>query len=152
MATNSFNPTPEEPTGVLPLETLSLRAVALTTHNITWSPDAELAVGSDDSIYLYLPEYPSQGTRTKVTSLADLETRRQYYEVSLHFPAVEMRVPELNRAVPGAYVELNSELAARLKIIVRCGCIRTARNLRMSPVSRTAEPKPRSPKVYRSTR
>ncbi|KAI0177440.1 hypothetical protein BJ166DRAFT_545762 [Pestalotiopsis sp. NC0098] len=97
MATNSFNPTPEEPTGVLPLETLGLRAVALTTHNITWSPDAELAVGSDDSIYLYLPEFPSQGTRTKVTSLADLETRRQYYEVSLHFPAVEMRVPELNR-------------------------------------------------------
>lgn len=87
----------EERNGILPLGPLSLRAVPLTTHNIAWSPDAELAIASDDSVYLYLPEFPSKGTRSKPTSLADLDTRRQYYEVALRFPAVELRVPELNR-------------------------------------------------------
>jgi hypothetical protein len=83
--------------GILPLETLNLRAVPLTTHNITWSPDAELAVGSDDSVYLYLPEFPSREANSAPAKLADLETQRQYYEVALQFPVVELRVPELNR-------------------------------------------------------
>ncbi|KAK6079690.1 hypothetical protein SCUP515_03946 [Seiridium cupressi] len=86
-----------EQTSILPLETLSIRAVPLTTHNITWSPDAELAIGTDDCVYLYLPEFPSKGTKTKPTSLADLETRRQYHEIVLRFPVVELRAPELNR-------------------------------------------------------
>lgn len=84
-------------TGTLPLETLAIRAVPLTTHNIAWSPDAELAVAADESVYLYLPEYPSSGTKANPTSLADLETKRQYYEVVLQFPAVELRTPVLNK-------------------------------------------------------
>ncbi|KAH6659340.1 hypothetical protein BKA67DRAFT_529497 [Truncatella angustata] len=91
----------EEQSGILPLEPLSLVSIALTTHNVAWSPDAELAVSSDDSVFLYLPEFPSKGTKSKAASLADLETRRQYSEVALRFPAVELRAPELNRPLFG---------------------------------------------------
>ncbi|KAI1876696.1 uncharacterized protein JN550_000768 [Neoarthrinium moseri] len=87
----------EDGGGILPLETLSLRAVPLTTHNIAWSPDAELAIASDDCVYLYLPEFPSKGTSATPNSLADLDTRRQYHEIGLRFPVVELRRPVLNR-------------------------------------------------------
>lgn len=82
---------------VLPLESINLNAVPLTTHNIAWSPDAELAFGSDDCIYLYLPEFPSKGTTSSPTFLADFDTQRQYYEISLRFPVVELRRPSVNR-------------------------------------------------------
>lgn len=82
---------------ILPLEPFSLSAVPLTTHNLAWSPDAELAVASDDCVYLFLPEFPSAGTTAAGTFGTDFETQRQYHEVSLRFPVVEVRRPELNR-------------------------------------------------------
>jgi hypothetical protein len=81
---------------ILPLQTLSLRAVPLTTHNLAWSPDAELAIASDDCIYLYLPEFPSKQTSSVPTAAADIDTRRQYCEVALRFPVAEVREPKLN--------------------------------------------------------
>ncbi|RFN53520.1 hypothetical protein FIE12Z_2128 [Fusarium flagelliforme] len=33
----------------------------LTTHALAWSCDAELAVSTDDTIYIFLPEYPRSG-------------------------------------------------------------------------------------------
>ncbi|KAK8042353.1 hypothetical protein PG994_012836 [Apiospora phragmitis] len=82
---------------VLPLESFGLSAVPLTTHNIAWSPDAELAITSDDCVYLYFPEFPSGGTTAAGAFGSDFETQRQYYEVSFRFPVVEIRRPELNR-------------------------------------------------------
>lgn len=82
---------------ILPLQPLNLRAVPLTTHNLAWSPDAELAVASDDCVYLYLPEFPTEGTSSLPTAPADIDTRRQYCENALRFPVAELRVPELNR-------------------------------------------------------
>ncbi|KAK8127914.1 hypothetical protein PG984_009022 [Apiospora sp. TS-2023a] len=82
---------------VLPLESFAISAVPLTTHNIAWSPDAELAITSDDCVYLYFPEFPSRGTTAAGAFGSDFETQRQYYEVSFRFPVVEIRRPELNR-------------------------------------------------------
>ncbi|KAI1410339.1 hypothetical protein F5Y13DRAFT_181532 [Hypoxylon sp. FL1857] len=78
---------------ILPLESFGLTAVPASTHNIVWSPDAELAVGCDDCVYIFIPEYSvpksTDGTNTKVV--------RQYNDVALQFPSVEHRNPELNR-------------------------------------------------------
>ncbi|KAK8119266.1 transcription factor IIIC subunit delta N-term-domain-containing protein [Apiospora kogelbergensis] len=82
---------------ILPLESFSLNAVPLTTHNIAWSPDAELAITSDDCVYLYFPEFPSTGTTAAAAFGSDFESQRQYHEVTFRFPVVEIRRPELNR-------------------------------------------------------
>ncbi|KFA78076.1 hypothetical protein S40288_05430 [Stachybotrys chartarum IBT 40288] len=43
-----------------PLKTLALKSSPLTSHTIAWSCDAELAVATDDTLYLFLPEYPKK--------------------------------------------------------------------------------------------
>ncbi|KAI0132919.1 transcription factor IIIC subunit delta N-term-domain-containing protein [Xylariales sp. AK1849] len=85
---------PEDRSHIPPLQSFDLSVVALTTHNLAWSPDAELAIGADDSVYIYLPEFPAQNTQG---SLAEGNIPRQYHEVPHRFPAVELRVPELNK-------------------------------------------------------
>ncbi|KAJ4270452.1 hypothetical protein NW762_002134 [Fusarium torreyae] len=44
-----------------PLKTIHLKSRPLTTHALAWSCDAELAVSTDDTIYIFLPEYPRSG-------------------------------------------------------------------------------------------
>ncbi|KAM0563683.1 hypothetical protein ACHAPJ_001410 [Fusarium lateritium] len=44
-----------------PLKTIHLKSRPLTTHALAWSCDAELAVATDDTIYIFLPEYPRSG-------------------------------------------------------------------------------------------
>ncbi|KAF5010906.1 hypothetical protein FDECE_2934 [Fusarium decemcellulare] len=44
-----------------PLRTIHLKSRPLTTHALAWSCDAELAVATDDTIYILLPEYPRGG-------------------------------------------------------------------------------------------
>ncbi|KAM0321968.1 hypothetical protein ACHAPQ_009193 [Fusarium lateritium] len=41
-----------------PLKSIHLKSRPLTTHALAWSCDAELAVATDDTIYIFLPEYP----------------------------------------------------------------------------------------------
>ncbi|KZL65927.1 GPI-anchor transamidase precursor [Colletotrichum tofieldiae] len=57
-----------------PLKTLTLKSRPLTSHALTFSCDAELAVAADDSIHVFLPEFPtpegptSTSTTTKPSS------------------------------------------------------------------------------------
>ncbi|GJC78155.1 hypothetical protein ColLi_00993 [Colletotrichum liriopes] len=57
-----------------PLKTLTLKSRPLTSHALTFSCDAELAVAADDSIHVFLPEFPtpegptSTSTTTKSSS------------------------------------------------------------------------------------
>ncbi|TWU76419.1 hypothetical protein ED733_006852 [Metarhizium rileyi] len=44
-----------------PLEPLELKARPLASHGIAWSCDAELAITTDDTIHIFLPEYPRAG-------------------------------------------------------------------------------------------
>ncbi|RGP75304.1 hypothetical protein FSPOR_926 [Fusarium sporotrichioides] len=48
----------------------------LTTHALTWSCDAELAVSTDDTIYIFLPEYPR--SRGLDDAAEDEELQSQY--------------------------------------------------------------------------
>lgn len=80
-----------------PLEPITLSTVALTTHNITWSPDAELAIGCEDSVYIYLPEFTTPTSSTTTTTTSSYELTPQYNEVTLRFPTIEVRRPELNK-------------------------------------------------------
>ncbi|KAI2465020.1 hypothetical protein F4781DRAFT_410928 [Annulohypoxylon bovei var. microspora] len=78
---------------ILPLESFTLTAVPSSTHNIVWSPDAELAIGCDDCVFLFIPDY----TIPKSQKGRDPGVVRQYNDVALRFPSVEHRSPELNR-------------------------------------------------------
>ncbi|KAI1455939.1 hypothetical protein F4805DRAFT_468360 [Annulohypoxylon moriforme] len=78
---------------ILPLESFALTAVPTSTHNVVWSPDAELAVGCDDCVYIFIPDY----TIPKSENGRDPGVVRQYNDVALRFPTVEHRSPELNR-------------------------------------------------------
>ncbi|KAK2018067.1 hypothetical protein LZ32DRAFT_613972 [Colletotrichum eremochloae] len=42
-----------------PLKTLTLKSRPLTSHALTFSGDAELAVAADDSVHVFLPEFPT---------------------------------------------------------------------------------------------
>nr|XP_036581278.1 uncharacterized protein CTRU02_08793 [Colletotrichum truncatum]KAF6789546.1 hypothetical protein CTRU02_08793 [Colletotrichum truncatum] len=42
-----------------PLKTLTLKSRPLTSHALAFSCDAELAVAADDSVHVFLPEFPS---------------------------------------------------------------------------------------------
>lgn len=79
----------------LPLESITLSTLALTTHNIAWSPDAELALGCEDSVYIYLPEFTLPSARASRAN--HYEALRQYNEITLRFPTIELRRPELNK-------------------------------------------------------
>ncbi|KAH7031639.1 uncharacterized protein B0I36DRAFT_243745 [Microdochium trichocladiopsis] len=80
----------------LPLEPLDLPALPLNTHNIAWSPDLELAVGADDSVYIYLPHFTTIPP-SEVSNKSSHGPKFQYNEVALRFPATEARSPEVNR-------------------------------------------------------
>ncbi|KAI1775522.1 transcription factor IIIC subunit delta N-term-domain-containing protein [Hypoxylon cercidicola] len=88
---------PSKNDNILPLESFSLTAVPASTHNIAWSPDAELAIGCDDCVFIFLPEFSTD------TFTADhgSEVSRQYNDAALRFPSVEHRHPDLNRHLFG---------------------------------------------------
>ncbi|KAI0006272.1 hypothetical protein F4779DRAFT_633134 [Xylariaceae sp. FL0662B] len=83
--------------GILPLEPFSMTAVPTTTHNVAWSPDAELAIGCDDCIFLFLPQFSSHKSLKGGRGPSSMRPARQYNEVALRFPCMELRSPELNR-------------------------------------------------------
>uniref|UniRef100_A0A8H7TW19 Transcription factor IIIC 90kDa subunit N-terminal domain-containing protein n=1 Tax=Bionectria ochroleuca TaxID=29856 RepID=A0A8H7TW19_BIOOC len=43
---------------IRPLKTLNLKSRPLTNRALAWSCDGELAVATDEIIYIFLPEYP----------------------------------------------------------------------------------------------
>lgn len=82
------------PKSRIALEPITLSTLALTTHNIVWSPDAELALGCEDSVYIFLPEFTPSAVDGAQAGYQDL---RQFNDITLRFPAMELRRPELNR-------------------------------------------------------
>ncbi|KAF2970816.1 hypothetical protein GQX73_g2856 [Xylaria multiplex] len=92
------------PTNALPLESIHLSILPKTTHNITWSPDNELAVGCDDCIIVYVPDFslsaPSSSSFATTAASAPVngyDGPRQYGEAALRFPVAPLKSPELNR-------------------------------------------------------
>ncbi|KAH9908337.1 transcription factor IIIC subunit delta N-term-domain-containing protein [Xylariomycetidae sp. FL2044] len=76
------------PTG-FSLQPIELRALPRCTHNISWSPDAELAIGCDDCVTIYLPNFAGASNTS--------DPPLQYRQATLRFPPNEVRSPELNR-------------------------------------------------------
>ncbi|KAI1635035.1 hypothetical protein F4809DRAFT_642873 [Biscogniauxia mediterranea] len=89
----------------LPLESFPLSAFPRTTHNIAWSPDAELALACDDCVFLFIPEFSSSVSTSTSTSAANptpiytsaSTPLRQYDEAALRFPVNPVKGPALNR-------------------------------------------------------
>ncbi|KAI2626800.1 hypothetical protein GGS21DRAFT_529225 [Xylaria nigripes] len=84
----------------LPLESLSLAVLPKSTHNIAWSPDDELAIGCDDCVLVYVPEFKLSSSPG--TTHQPFEGPRQYDEAALRFPVAPLKSPELNRHLFGA--------------------------------------------------
>jgi len=51
---------------IRPLKPLSLSPRPLTSHAIAWSCDAELAVATDDTVHIFLPEYNNQSDESEI--------------------------------------------------------------------------------------
>ncbi|KAI1108473.1 hypothetical protein F5Y14DRAFT_436091 [Nemania sp. NC0429] len=83
------------PTSPLPLESLHLSVLPMTTHNITWSPDSELAIGCDDCVLVYVPDFSLRPASSGAHPQYD--GPRQYDEAALRFPVAPLKSPELNR-------------------------------------------------------
>ncbi|OHE92860.1 hypothetical protein CORC01_11866 [Colletotrichum orchidophilum] len=70
---NLNSPSHEEPlthvsgNQIPPLKTLTLKSRPLASHALTFSCDAELAVAADDSIHVFLPEFPTPEEPTTTT-------------------------------------------------------------------------------------
>ncbi|KAI8628330.1 hypothetical protein F5Y19DRAFT_438983 [Xylariaceae sp. FL1651] len=83
------------PANALPLEAFDLAVFPRAMHNVTWSPDAELAIACDDCVVIYAPEFsllpPSNGVQP------GYEEPRQYAEATLRFSIAPLQSPELNR-------------------------------------------------------
>ncbi|KAI1496650.1 hypothetical protein F5X99DRAFT_61558 [Biscogniauxia marginata] len=84
-----------DPNSYLPLESFSLAAFPRTTHNITWSPDAELAIACDDCVFIFIPEFSAPFKSAFAQPRHD--ALRQYDEAALRFPVNPIKGPELNR-------------------------------------------------------
>ncbi|KAI1822091.1 hypothetical protein F4861DRAFT_421288 [Xylaria intraflava] len=80
----------------LPLESLNLAILPKITHNITWSPDDELAIGCDDCVLIYVPDFTLFALPSR-TARQPFEGPRQYDEAALRFPVAPLKSPELNR-------------------------------------------------------
>ncbi|KAI1348735.1 hypothetical protein F5Y01DRAFT_208062 [Xylaria sp. FL0043] len=95
------------PANVLPLESIHLSILPKTTHNITWSPDNELAIGCDDCVLVYIPDFTLLSPARSATSASTAasapvvvnggEGPRQYSEAALRFPVAPLKSAELNR-------------------------------------------------------
>ncbi|KAI0520730.1 hypothetical protein F5B22DRAFT_644479 [Xylaria bambusicola] len=80
-----------QPTDALPLESIHLSILPKTTHNITWSPDNELAIGCDDCVIIYVPDFT-----LCAPVINGQEGPRQYNEAALRFPVALLKSHELN--------------------------------------------------------
>ncbi|KAI1147592.1 hypothetical protein F4825DRAFT_436883 [Nemania diffusa] len=106
------------PAHALPLESFGLSILPKTTHNIVWSPDNELAIGCDDCVLVYVPDFSLRSPAASASASdgagvggggGEERTRyhyyyyydgggpRQYDEAALRFPVAPLKSPELNR-------------------------------------------------------
>ncbi|KAI5463201.1 hypothetical protein BGZ63DRAFT_505263 [Mariannaea sp. PMI_226] len=70
-----------------PLKTIHLKSRPLTSHAQAWSCDAELAIATDDTIYVFLPEYPKANDR-------DEAAEEEVQQFSLSFRASGLIKPD----------------------------------------------------------
>ncbi|KAL1901133.1 hypothetical protein Cpir12675_000622 [Ceratocystis pirilliformis] len=95
------------------LRTLSLRTRPLNTHALAWSGDAELAVGADESIHVFLPEFSVAASQAQAASTAPLPSltaatgsatatpntavsREQFFSTKLRIPVPAAINPRIN--------------------------------------------------------
>ncbi|KAI1817524.1 hypothetical protein GGS20DRAFT_532570 [Poronia punctata] len=81
----------------LPLESFNLAVLPKTTHNISWSPDDELAIACDDCVLIYVPDFSLLSTAENGNTRPGYDSPRQYDEAALRFPIAPLKSPELNR-------------------------------------------------------
>ena len=78
---------------IRPLKSLSLRSRPLTSHAIAWSCDGELAVATDDTVYIFLPEYPSPGSDEDSSAK---EVTQSQFSLSLNATGIFLPLPQAN--------------------------------------------------------
>lgn len=80
------------PTDALPLESVHLSILPKTTHNLSWSADNELAIGCDDCVIIYVPDFS-----LCAPVINERDSPRQYSEAALRFPVALQKPHDLNR-------------------------------------------------------
>lgn len=77
-----------------PLQPLGLRARPIATRAISWSCDAELAVATDDTIHVFLPEYPRPGNSPE--DAADEDAFQPQFTLALTTSGIIRPDPAIN--------------------------------------------------------
>ena len=78
---------------IRPLKSLPLRSRPLTSHAVAWSCDGELAVATDDTVYIFLPEYPSPGTDRDA---AVKDVTQSQFSLSLNATGIFLPLSQVN--------------------------------------------------------
>jgi hypothetical protein len=76
-----------------PLKTLTLGSRPLTSRALAWSCDAELAVATEDAIYIFLPEYPKAGQDGEA---AEWETAQPQFSLTFRAAGIIRPDPAIN--------------------------------------------------------
>ncbi|KAI0017229.1 transcription factor IIIC subunit delta N-term-domain-containing protein [Xylariomycetidae sp. FL0641] len=78
---------------VFPLESFALEYFPRTTHNLAWSPDAELAIACDDCVYIFLPVFSAHPH----VRAAKARYSHQFNDAALQFPVAPIKPTNINR-------------------------------------------------------
>lgn len=77
-----------------PLQPLGLRGRPIATRAISWSCDAELAIATDDTIHIFLPEYPRPGNSPE--DAADEDAFQPQFTLALTTSGIIRPDPAIN--------------------------------------------------------
>jgi hypothetical protein len=83
-------------TQIRPLKSLPLKSRPLTTHAVAWSPDAELAVATDDTVHIFLPEYPSPIGDGGGEDAASKDLEKSQFSLSIRATGIFLPLPSVN--------------------------------------------------------
>ncbi|UNI21872.1 hypothetical protein JDV02_007821 [Purpureocillium takamizusanense] len=79
-----------------PLESLYFRFRPLAPHALSWSCDAELAVALDDSIHVFLPDFPANVGHDDPGSGKGSDVAHPQFSMALHAAALIQPDPSIN--------------------------------------------------------
>jgi len=79
-----------------PLESLYFRFRPLTPHALSWSCDAELAVALDDSIHVFLPDFPTSVGRDDAGTGKGSDVAHPQFSMALHAAGLIQPDPSIN--------------------------------------------------------
>ncbi|KAL5621923.1 hypothetical protein BROUX41_005868 [Berkeleyomyces rouxiae] len=128
--------------GLIPtLKTISLRTRPLNIQALAWSSDAELVVGADESIHVFLPEFSvaqsqqeNQGEPPAAGANAAV-SREQFFSTKIRIPIPPSINPRINAHIASVAQPAEGSHSAKATPSETSRTSRSAKNTRLRTVS-----------------